>query len=165
MEEQKYQESQDDFRHLVRIANTDLDGSKPLYHSLAKIKGISYAFANAIVVVSNLNRIKKIGELSDAETKAIDDIINNPAKYGLPIWMFNRKKDFETGKDVHLVGGDLDFHKDNDIKLMKKIKSYKGIRHVFGLPVRGQRTKSNFRRNKGKVTGVKRKKGVKAGRT
>ena len=41
-------------------------------------------------------------------------------------------------------------------KFMKKIKSYRGIRHMFGLPVRGQRTRSNFRPNKGKVQGVKR---------
>jgi small subunit ribosomal protein S13 len=56
------------------------------------------------------------------------------------------------------------FTKDNDIKLMRKIKSYKGTRHSAGQPVRGQRTKSNFRKSKGKVMGVKRKAGAKSGR-
>ena len=56
----------------------------------------------------------------------------------------------------------MSFTQDNDIKMLKKIKSYKGIRHSLGLPVRGQRTRSNFRKNKGKVMGVKRKEGAKA---
>ena len=48
---------------------------------------------------------------------------------------------------------------------MKKVKSYKGVRHSAGLTVRGQKTKSNFRRNKGKLSlGVKKKQGAKAGR-
>ncbi len=154
-----------DFKHLVRIANTDLDGNKPLYYALTKIKGIGFIFANAVLTAAKLDKKRKIGYLSDEEVKLIDDIIKNPLKHKLPLWLFNRKKDFETGNDIHLFSGDLDFYKENDIKLMKKIKSYRGIRHIYGLPVRGQRTKSNFRRNKGKVMGVKRRKGMKAGRT
>jgi len=77
--------------------------------------------------------------------------------------MLNRRKDYETGEDKHLLSSDLAFTKDNDIKMLKKIKSYKGMRHAFGLPVRGQRTRSNFRRNKGKVTGVQKKK-IKSGK-
>ena len=63
-----------------------------------------------------------------------------------------------------MTGTTLSFTQDNDIKMMKKIKSYKGVRHILGQPVRGQRTKSNFRKNKGKVLGVKRKEGTKPGR-
>ena len=44
-----------------------------------------------------------------------------------------------------------------DLRRLKKIKSNRGLRHQWGLPVRGQRTKSNFRRSKGKAVGVKRK--------
>lgn len=157
--------AEEEFKHLVRIANTDLDGNKPLYHSLKKIKGVNFMFANAILSTAKLDKKRKVGYLSDAEIKLLDDIIKNPLKHKVPIWLYNRKKDVETGKDIHLVGGDLDFYKENDIKMMKKIKCYKGIRHIYGLPVRGQRTKSNFRRNKGKVTGVKRRKGMRAGRT
>jgi len=156
---------EEDFKHLVRIANTDLDGNKPLYYSLKKIKGINFMFANAVLAAAKLDKKRKVGYLTDKEIKLLDDVIKNPLKHKIPYWLFNRKKDFETGKDIHLLGGDLDFYKENDIKLMKKIKSYRGVRHIYGLPVRGQRTKSNFRRNKGKVMGVKRRKGMKAGRT
>ena len=70
----------------------------------------------------------------------------------------NRRRDYDTGEDKHLLIGTLQFSKDNDIKRLKKIKALRGMRHQKGLPVRGQRTKSNFRRNKGKVIGVKKKK-------
>ena len=46
---------------------------------------------------------------------------------------------------------------ENDVKREQKTKSYRGLRHAIGLPVRGQRTKSNFRRNKGKAVGGKKK--------
>lgn len=157
--------AEQEFRHLVRIANTDLDGNKQLYSSLNKIKGISYMFANAILANANIERTKKTGDLTEQEINLLDEIIKHPAKHKIPSWMFNRKKDSDTGQDMHLTGGDLDFYKENDIKFMKKIKCYKGVRHIYGLPVRGQRTKSNFRKNKGKVMGVKRRAGVKSGRT
>ena len=60
--------------------------------------------------------------------------------------------------------GDLIFSKQQDVRRLQKIKSYRGLRHAANLPLRGQRTKSNFRRNKGKAVGVKRKKGSKSGR-
>jgi small subunit ribosomal protein S13 len=78
--------------------------------------------------------------------------------------MLNRRKDMETGEDRHLTTADLKFFNDNDIKMMKKMRSYKGIRHMEGLPVRGQKTKSKFRKNKGKVMGVKRRAGAKTGK-
>ena len=59
----------------------------------------------------------------------------------------------------------LKMAKENDVKRMKTIRCYKGVRHAFNLPVRGQRTKSNFRRNKGKVMGVKRNPNAKTGKT
>ena len=71
--------------------------------------------------------------------------------------MINRKNDYETGEDKHLLAGTLNFVQDNDLKRLKKIKTLRGIRHQRKLPVRGQRTRSNFRKGKGKVVGVKKK--------
>ena len=153
-----------ELKYFVRIANTDLDGNKPLHHSLTKIKGISFMFSNAICNAAGIQKTKKTGQLTDDEANKIDGIIKEPLKFKIPPWLFNRKRDPEDNADKHLTGTNLAFTQDNDIKMMKKIKSYRGIRHSLGLPVRGQRTKSNFRKNKGKVLGVKRKGGVKAGR-
>ena len=77
----------------------------------------------------------------------------------LPKWMRNRKKDYLTGKDIHLIGTDLDLSQREDIKRQKIIKSYRGVRHSAGLPVRGQRTRTSFR--KGATVGVVRKKALK----
>ena len=87
------------------------------------------------------------------EIKKIAGFLKN---LSLPSWLLNRKKDFHSGEDKHLVTTDLDLQKEFDIRRMKKIKSYKGIRHAQGLPVRGQRTKAHFR--KGKAIGVSKQK-------
>ncbi|MEE9525298.1 MAG: 30S ribosomal protein S13 [Candidatus Woesearchaeota archaeon] len=158
-------EQKKEFKHLVRIANTDLPGEKPIGFALKRIKGVNFQLANAICNIANMDKQKKTGELSDEEINKLDAIVKDPLKSGAPVWMVNRRKDSETGEDRHIITNDLIFTKDNDIKLMRKIKSYKGVRHSAGAPVRGQRTKSNFRKSKGKVMGVKRKAGAKSGRT
>src|SRR3989338_5579270 len=146
-----------ELKYFIRIANTDLDGNRTIGQALTKIKGISFMFSNAICRTAAIDITKKTGYLDDGEVSRIDDIIKEPSKFNIPSWLFNRKKDPEDNADKHIIGSNLTFTQDNDIKMMKKIKSYKGIRHMVGLPVRGQRTRSNFRRNKGKVMGVKRK--------
>jgi small subunit ribosomal protein S13 len=150
------------FQIPVRILNTDLDGNRPIGITLRKIKGINFMFANAIVTTAGIDPKKKTGVLSDAEIKAIETILAKPLDAGIPIWMINRRNDPWTGQNQHLFTTDMDLAKDTDIKIMKKIKCYKGVRHMLGQPVRGQRTKSNFRRNKGKVQGVIKKKIVAA---
>ncbi len=159
------QEQKKDFKHIVRIANSDLKGEKKLQSALRGIKGINFMLANFACVTSNIDGKKQVGTLTDDEIKKIDAIIQDPLKSGAPKWMINRRKSPEDGEDKHLLSADLIFTRDNDIKQMRKIKSYRGIRHSSGLPTRGQRTKSNFRRNKGKVSiGVKRKAGAKSGK-
>ena len=153
-----------ELKYFVRIANTDLDGNKPIQNALTKIKGLSFMFSNAILNVARVEKTKKAGYLSDEHVSRIDEILKEPGKFGIPPWLFNRKRDPEDGTDKHIVGSTLTFIQDNDIKMMKKVKSYKGIRHSLGLPVRGQRTRSNFRKNKGKVMGVKKKEGTKSGK-
>ncbi len=142
----------ENFRHIVRVANTDLKGEKQIHMALHKIKGISFMFSNFICYSAKVEPKKIAGELTEAEVLRLEDVIKNPAKYNCPTWLINRRKDYETGQDMHLINTELDLSKDADIKRMKKVKSYKGLRHTWGLTVRGQRTKSNFRRNKGKVS-------------
>ncbi len=157
-------EEKTEFKHLVRIASADLDGNKVVGYALRNVKRIGFQFANMVCALAGIDKTKKVGNLSDAEIKKLDEIITNPLKAGAPVWMVNRRKDYEDNSDKHLLTADLTFTKDNDVKRMKKIKCYRGMRHAYGLPVRGQRTKSNFRKSKGKVMGVKRKAGAKTGK-
>ncbi|MBR9676456.1 30S ribosomal protein S13 [Candidatus Woesearchaeota archaeon] len=151
-------EKQENYKHLIRVANTDLKGEKQILFALKKINGVGISFANAALSLAGVDKTKKAGHLTDAEAKKIEDVIINPQKNNVPSWMYNRRKDIETGDDIHILSGDLKFTSDQDKKRMQKTKSYKGLRLAAGLPVRGQRTKSNFRRGKGKGLGVKRKK-------
>lgn len=147
-EEEKYRE------RIVRILDEDIEGGMRIYAGLTKIKGVSWSMANAICKKLKIKKNRKVGSLTNEEVKKISNFIKNPE---IPGFIFNRRFDFETGKKRYLTGTDLELQKEFDIKRLKKIKSYRGIRHSAGLPVRGQRTKSNFRKNKKKGAGIKRK--------
>lgn len=136
---------------LVRILGKDIIGSKNVFAGLTTIKGISWAISNVICNSLSLDKKTKIVDLTDEQIKQIEAFMTNPE---FPSFLKNRQKDFDTGIDTHLCGADLNLRKEFDIKRLKKIKSYKGVRHTAKLPVRGQRTKSNFRPNKGKSTGI-----------
>jgi small subunit ribosomal protein S13 len=156
------EEKKGNFRHIIRVVGTDLSGNGKLINELRKIRGISFVFANMLCKVAKADKNQEMGYVEDSTIARIEDAIKNPDKFNVPKWLYNRRADPEDGVSRHLVGADLKFTHENDIRLMKKIKSYKGIRHSFGLPVRGQRTKSNFRKNKGKVTGVSKSRQAKA---
>lgn len=147
----------EDFKFIVRMVNTDLDGEKPLLVGLTSIKGIGLRSAHAIVKLSELDPRAKIGNLDDDSIAKLEDIILGFSDQ-VPLWMVNRKKDWESGENLHLVGVDIDLTHRDDINRMKMIRCYRGIRHEDGQKVRGQRTKSNGRT--GLQMGVIRKKGV-----
>ena len=139
---------------LVRILGYDIPGSRNVYAGLTRIKGVSWAISNAVCLKLQILRNKKILELNKGDIKRIEDFLKI-----LPLQDFlkNRRTDIESGKTAHYLGSDLDIKKEFDIKRLKEIKSYKGIRHFAKLPVRGQRTRSHFR-TKGRAMGIKRKK-------
>ena len=136
-----------------------MKGDLPLAKALTRIKGIGLNLADSIAnIVSrelNIDKREKVGNLTDDQIDKLEQIIKNLSQYGVPIWALNKRKDV-SGKDSHLIGSDLDFSIRQDIEAEKNIKSYRGIRHMFGLPVRGQRTKTMGR--KGMTLGVVKKK-------
>ena len=139
---------------IVRILSTDIEGGMKIFPGLTKIKGISWAVSNAICKNLDMDKNRKIGSLTEADIKKISEFMKNPK---MSQFLFNRKFDFETGERKHLIGTDLELKKEFVIKRLKKIKSYRGFRHTLGLPSRGQRTKGNFRRNRAKSVGIKKK--------
>jgi small subunit ribosomal protein S13 len=156
-EEKKPFKKEEKIENLIRIMSTDIPSSKNVWVGLSKIKGVSFAMSNAICSKLNLDKKRKIESLSKEEIDKISEFVKDPQ---LPNFMKNRRFDFESGETKHLSVTDLDLTKEFDIKRLKKIRSYKGIRHSRGLPVRGQRTKSNFRKGgRNRVVGVKTKKG------
>ncbi len=148
---------EEDFKHLVRISRKDVNGNKNIVNALTEIKGVGKPLANALIIALGLDANAKMGFVSDDDVTKIEDALKNPLNYNIPEWMLNRREDYETGETLHLIESDLDMMLRSDLNRMKKTRSYKGRRHEVGLPVRGQRTKSTFR--KGSSVGVRRRRG------
>jgi len=153
MQTEKSQEQQYKER-VIRILAKDIEGGMKVYPGLTKVKGVSWGLSNATCKVLKIDKNRKIGSLTNEEIKKITEFLKNPK---VPLYILNRRKDFKTGEDKHLVSSDLELQKEFDIKRLKQIKSYRGFRHASGLPLRGQRTRSNFRKNKRKGAGIKKK--------
>jgi len=157
MAEAEAKTSQEEFKDLIRIADKDVSGNVSTHMALTKVRGIDFMMANAICVALNLDRAQKCGSLPQEQIEKIEDAMKHPEKYNIPVWLFNHRKDFETGADKHLIASDLKLQNDMDIRFMKKIKVYRGIRHAKGSKkVRGQKTRATGRR--GTTLGVQRKK-------
>ena len=109
-------------------------------------------FANSIINKLKINSGLRIGNLSNEQIKSIENIIQNPSSSNFPSWFLNRRKDIETGEDKHLITSDIDFTVRNDVEREKATGSWRGYRHMFGLKVRGQRTRCTGR--KGGAVGV-----------
>jgi small subunit ribosomal protein S13 len=144
-----------EFRHIVRVAGRDLQGQKRVDVALADVKGIGFALARAVAYAAEVDPFTKVGSLSEEQVAKIEEVLKDPLGHGIPAWMLNRRKDYETGSNLHLLGSDLVLAEKADIGREKKIRSRRGIRHELGLPVRGQRTRTTGR--KGLSVGVMRK--------
>jgi len=130
----------------------DIPGERKSIVGLTQIKGIGYNFATAILDTLKINTNSNIGNLSDADVQAIEKLILDPIGGNIPIWFLNRRKDIETGTDLHLLTSDIPFTLRNDIERERITASWRGYRHLSGLKVRGQRTRTSGR--KGGAVGV-----------
>lgn len=142
---------------IVRIVQTDIPGNKNLYTGLTRIKGVSWPISNAICIINKFDKNRKVDSLTKEEIQKIEETLKG-SKF--PRFLLNRKKDFVTGEDRHLSGTDIDLAKELDVKRLKKIRSFRGLRHALGQPTRGQRTKSHFRTNRKRGVGIKLKKKI-----
>jgi small subunit ribosomal protein S13 len=144
---------------IVRIAGRDIDGELNIPSALMQIKGIGYNMANAISIGIRDNykiqRETTIGSLGESDIEKIEDMLKDPKKAGMPLYMLNRMGDRETGENLHVVGTDLIVKTRQDIENDIKIQTYRGFRHRYGQKVRGQKTRSTGRT--GATVGVTKK--------
>jgi small subunit ribosomal protein S13 len=147
--------SSQEFRHIVRILGSDAAGTLKISYALTEIKGLGMSLSNAVLRKAGVNPDSRVGFITEAEIERIEEVIKDPIKHGLPVWLLNRRKDADTGKDMHLITADLVLRTKMDIDQAKEVRSWRGYRHAYGLKVRGQRTKTTGRA--GKALGVKKK--------
>lgn len=146
----------DNFTHILRVLNTNVDGKQKIMYALTAIKGIGRRFSNICCKKAEVDLNKRAGELSAEELESIMTIVANPRAYKIPDWFLNRQKDVKDGRFSQVTSSQLDTKLRDDLERLKKIRNHRGLRHYWGLTVRGQHTKTTGRR--GKTVGVAKKK-------
>ena len=146
----------EDYRHIVRIAGRDIDAQENLLQGLTRISGVGLRLSKAVLTKVGFDPHGRLGYLTDAQISKIEKIIKDPVAAGMPEWYVNRPRDRMSGRMLHLTGPDLEFAHRSDIDRLKRIRSWRGVRHSQGLKVRGQHTRTTGRG--GVAVGVSRKK-------
>merc|ERR1712034_23642 len=144
------------FQHILRVMGTNIDGKTNVMFALTSIKGIGRRYANIVLKKADIPLNKRAGELTDEEVQQVTTIMSNPRQYKIPDWYLNRQRDIKDGKTSQVIANGLDNKMREDMERMKKIRLHRGLRHYWGLRVRGQHTKTTGRR--GRTVGVSKKK-------
>lgn len=148
----------DDFAYILRMADSDVDGLRPIAIGLTSIKGVGMRTSQQICRLAGINGKTLGGHLSEEEQDSLRSAIDDYATT-VPWWLVNRQRDLGTNEDAHIVAMEVKMTRDDDISRMAGIKAYRGMRHRSGHKVRGQRLRSNGRT--GSTLGVEKKKIVK----
>jgi len=144
------------FQHILRVMNTNIDGKTKIMFAMTAIKGVGRRYSNIVLKKADIDLNKRAGELSEEEVEKVITIMSNPRQYKIPDWFLNRQKDIKDGKFSQIVANNLETKLREDLERLKKIRAHRGLRHYWGLRVRGQHTKTTGRR--GRTVGVSKKK-------
>ncbi|ODV96768.1 hypothetical protein PACTADRAFT_39929 [Pachysolen tannophilus NRRL Y-2460] len=141
-------QEQGNFQHILRLLNTNVDGRIKIMYALTTIRGVGRRYANLVCKKADVDLAKRAGELTQEELERIVTIMQNPTQYKIPAWFLNRQRDIVDGKDYHVLANNMESKLRDDLERLKKIRAHRGIRHYWGLKVRGQHTKTTSRRGK-----------------
>ena len=136
------------FQHIIRVLNTNVDGRVKVMFAITAIKGIGRRLSNVACKKAEVDLAKRAGELSASELESLMVVVSNPRQFRVPDWFLNRKKDIKDGRFTQVVSNSLDTKLREDLERLKKIRNHRGLRHYWGLRVRGQRTKTTGRRGR-----------------
>ncbi|KAG5176036.1 ribosomal protein S13, partial [Tribonema minus] len=134
-----------DFQHILRILNTNIDGRIKVMYALTKVPGVGRRFSNLICKKAEVDHTKRAGMLTADEIEKLVAIIQNPRQFKVPDWFLNRQRDWKTGKSGQTFAQNIAQKLREDLERLKKIRSHRGIRHYWGVRVRGQHTKTTGR--------------------
>ncbi len=132
------------FRYIVRIAGSDLDGTRSAGMALTGVAGVGARISDVACRLAGVNPSEMIGNLPEATVEGIEKVLESLATR-VPPWMVNHPSDYATGEVRHYIGPSLDTARRDDVNILRMVRSYKGVRHERGQKVRGQRTRSNGR--------------------
>merc|ERR1712113_239340 len=142
----------ENFQHILRIQNTNIDGNIKIGYALTSIQGMGRRFADLVLKKAEIDVNKRAGQINAEELERIQTTMTNPKNFKIPTWFLNRQKDIKDGKDSQLTSNALSNKLREDLERMKKIRLHRGIRHMWTLRVKGQKTKTTGRH--GRTVGV-----------
>ncbi|KAI1487470.1 ribosomal protein S13 [Biscogniauxia mediterranea] len=145
------------FQFILRLLNTNIDGKQKVMYAMTQIKGVGRRYSNLVLKKADVDLNKRAGELTSDELERVVTILQNPTQYKIPAWFLNRQRDITDGKSSQTLANGVDSKLREDLERLKKIRAHRGLRHYWGLRVRGQHTKTTGRR--GRTVGVSKKKG------
>lgn len=140
------------FQHIIRVLNTNLNGTVKAPFALTAVRGVGRRFATLACKKAEVNVHKRAGELTAAELEQLMVIVANPRTFKVPDWFLNRQRDPKDGASSQVTSSALDTKMRDDLERLKKIRNHRGLRHYWGLRVKGQHTKTTGRR--GRTVGV-----------
>ncbi|KAG5567572.1 hypothetical protein RHGRI_002943 [Rhododendron griersonianum] len=111
----------EEFQHILRVQNTNVDGKQKIMFALTSIKGIGRRFSNIACKKADIDMNKRAGELSMQELDNLMTIVANPRQFKIPDWFLNRKKDYKDGKFSQVTSNALDMKLRDDLERLKKI--------------------------------------------
>jgi len=132
----------EDFSHILRLLNTNVEGHLKVTYALTKIKGIGRRVADIMCKRAQVDITKRAGELTSEEQSKLLAIINAPRAFRIPNYFMNRRRDYKTNQDLHLKANEIAQKWREDFDGWKKTRRHRGFRHMCELKVRGQRTKT-----------------------
>lgn len=125
---------------LPSVAHTVPTTRAEILYALTKVPGVGRRISNIICKKAEVDFHKRAGELSADEIERLVAILQNPRQFKVPEWMLNRQKDRVDGKSSQLVSNQIPTKLRDDIETLKKVRAHRGLRHYWGLKVRGQHT-------------------------
>ena len=144
------------FTHILRVLNTNIEGRQKIAYGLTSVKGCGRRYAAVACKKAGIDIAKRAGELTTEELERLVSVMQNPREHKIPDWFLNRQKDVRDGTYSQALANALDSKLRDDLERLKKIKVHRGLRHFWGVRVRGQHTKTTGRR--GRTVGVSKKK-------
>ena len=129
-------------------------------YALTEIKGVGRRYSNIVCKKADVDLNKRCvettflskkttlivclraGELNSDELERLVTIIQNPTQFKIPLWFLNRQRDIVDGKNLQILSNGVDSKLRDDLERLKKIRAHRGLRHFWGLRVRGQHTKT-----------------------
>uniref|UniRef100_A0A453M1L4 40S ribosomal protein S18 n=1 Tax=Aegilops tauschii subsp. strangulata TaxID=200361 RepID=A0A453M1L4_AEGTS len=120
----------EEFQHILRVLNTNVDGKQKIMFALTSIKGVGRRFSNIVCKKADIDMNKRAGELSSEEMDRLMAVVHNPRQFKVPDWFLNRKKDYKDGRFSQVVSNAVDMKLRDDLERLKKIR-YKLLPLLF----------------------------------